>query len=160
MFQTIVQSYAQAKYDNWQRSCERYKLLDAYDRLLDGTFYDHLPSAFYDEIDQQGKYIKIRDRRPSSQFRLPRMVGRQVARKLFAGRHRPRLRHSDDAQAGEFRKLMRDAKLLQVMADVVLMGQVGAVALTFRVDGEDDQKRVSFSLWRGGGRLAAIRRAR
>jgi hypothetical protein len=79
-------------YPEWVTRVPRYKTLDVLDRLLTGTFYDHLKYAFFDEKDQAGNPVLLEDRRPSAQFRLPGMVARWSARKLFAGRHRPKLR--------------------------------------------------------------------
>lgn len=124
----------------------RYKNLDLRDRLLDGSFYDHLQHAFYDETDHTGQVVKLVDRRPSAQYRLPRMVARWCSRKLFAGRHVPKLRHDDKAKAKELNTLLVRSKFFAAMKDAVLNGSVGSVAMTFRIDEADD--RVAFSVWR------------
>jgi hypothetical protein len=81
------------QYPQWVAKWPRYKCLDVYDRLLCGTFYDHLKYAFFDEKESgTGAPILLEERRPSTQFRLPSMVSRWSSRKLFAGRHRPKLR--------------------------------------------------------------------
>jgi hypothetical protein len=138
----------------WARKDPRYITLDLHDRLLDGTFYDHLAYAFYDEtypIGQSGKIIPIDERRPSAQFRLPRMVARWSARKLFAGRHRPKLKldsAGDPKALQPLAKLLRHGRFVQTMSDAVLFGSVGSVAVTFRIDGTTDDKRVAFQVWR------------
>lgn len=149
------------QYPEWARSWPRYKRLDQFDRLLDGTFYDHLSYAFYDEMDQQQKLILLEDRRPSAQFRLPGMVARWSTRKLFAGRHRPKLRlPGGDAKDAKTRRdsgrkalaplngLLRRAKFWRKMAEAVRFGSVGSVAITFRMEGEGEKTRMALYLWR------------
>lgn len=142
----------------WANRDPRYRTLDLYDRLLDGTFYDHLKYAFYEETDPNmpgGKIIPIAERRPSAQFRLPRMVARWSSRKLWAGRHRPKLRLGGADGAGPntdglvpLARLLRPAGLIKVLADATLNGSTGSVAVTFRTEGDDDNMRVAFQLWR------------
>lgn len=127
----------------------RYKRLDLRDRLLDGTFYDHLKHAFYDERDQAQNIIKLVERRPSSQYRLCRMVARWCSRKLFAGRHIPKLKHPDDGKTKALAKLLRRCQFFERMKETVLLGSVGAVAVTFRVDDEDpEDPQVALTVWR------------
>ena len=45
----------------------RYKKLVALTKMVDGTFYDHLPHDFYTEEDHAGNYIPLVERRPSAQ---------------------------------------------------------------------------------------------
>jgi hypothetical protein len=140
----------------WAKNDPRYVTLDLHDRLLDGTFYDHLAYAFYDEtypsgMGQGGKIIPLAERRPSAQFRLPRMVARWSARKLFAGRHRPKLKLDDagDPKALQtLAQILRQGRFVQAMSDTVLNGSVGSVAVTFRVEPDGDDKRVAFQVWR------------
>lgn len=136
------------QYADWVRRCPRFRRLDLYDRLLDGTFYAHLRYAFYDETDQAGSIIPLIERRPSAQFRLPRMVARWCARKMFAGRHKPKVRHPDVEKARAINKLLRRGKFFQTMGEAVLRGSVGAVAVTFRVDGDGDDLKLAFTVWR------------
>lgn len=134
---------------DWAKRWTRYKRLDQFDRLLDGTFYDHLPYAFYDEIETgTDRPIPLADRRPSSQFRLPRMVARWSARKLFAGRHRPKLRYEDKGRLGPLNALLRRALFWQKMSEAVLRGSVGSVALTFRVEFDGKNRRLAVYLWK------------
>lgn len=136
------------QYPDWAKGWQRYTRLDQFDRLLDGTFYDHLPYAFYDETDQQEKMIPLENRRPSAQFRLPRMVARWSARKLFAGRHRPKLRLKDKEKLKLINRLLRRAKFWQRMAEAVLLGSVGSIGVTFRVEETGDKARLAITLWR------------
>lgn len=133
----------------WAKRWTRYKRLDQFDRLLDGTFYDHLNYAFYDELETgTDQPIPLTDRRPSAQFRLPRMVARWSARKLFAGRHRPKLRFKDKPRLAPLNALLRRALFWQKMSEAVLRGSVGSVALTFRVEIDGKNRRLAVYLWK------------
>jgi hypothetical protein len=146
MFQKLASSI---QYPDWVRNCPRYRTLDLYDRLLDGTFYDHLRHAFYDEIQGQDKPIPLIERRPSARFNLPRWVARQSARRLWAGRHSPLVRHKDKAQAKLARALVRRSRLWRYMLEATYRGVVGSCAMTFRVTkAEGKPPVVSLSLWR------------
>jgi hypothetical protein len=188
------------QYPQWASKWPRFKQLDVYDRLLCGTFYDHLKYAFFDEKSQSGDPVLLEDRRPSAQFRLPGMVARWSARKLFAGRHRPKIRlpgmgaeipkptpkpapgvkppkppaGNDKAKPGAeakkklapLNKLLRRARFWQRMAEAVYFGSVGAVAVTFKVEGEGDDADLALNIWKAHwckpsmdefGRLAQLR---
>ena len=80
----------------WASKSDRYVRLTVLDRFLDGTVYDDLPSAYYDEKDESGNYIPIENRRPCVQFNLPMYVAKTTARKLFAGNHTPKLIHDKE----------------------------------------------------------------
>lgn len=144
MFKSIAD---RINYAPWVRYDPRYRSLDIFDRLLDGTFYDDIPNAFYDE-KQAGNNdpIPLRNRRPSAQYHLPRMVARSCARKLFAGRHVPRIVHPDKVTMKNIKKIAKRAKLFETMLEVATLGSVGSVAVTFRVDKEDN--RIAFTVWR------------
>lgn len=133
----------------WVEAESRVRYLDLYDKLLDGKFYDHLTTAFYDEAKNAGRVVKIAERRPSAQYHLPRMVARWCARKLFAGRHCPKLRHSSPDIAKECTKILNKAKFLSCMGEATMLGSVGSVAMTFRVIKESGREpQVSFKIWR------------
>lgn len=151
---------------DWMKRDPRYMRLDCYDLLLDGDFYNHLNHSFYDETDSSGQPIPLEDRRPSAQFRLCRWVARWTARKIFAGRHQPRLFHEDKEAAKRLRKLANASKLWRTMLETVFCGAVGSVAVTFRVDGEGERATAHFSIWRAkycvpsfdqAGNLSALR---
>lgn len=143
------------QYPAWVKKDPRYKQLDLYDRLLDGTFYDHLGFAFYDEQDGDGptaRMVLMENKRPSAQFRIPRMVARYCSRKLFAGRHVPRFvyaKGSDEEKkkiCGEVTALVTRIEFWRRMLEVTLRGSVGSVAVTFRVS--DDNDTVSLNVWK------------
>ncbi len=138
---------AKIEYPQWARRDERYRRLDVLDRLLDGTFYDHLRHAFYDETDRKdpkGEIIALEDRRPSTQFRLPRMVARQTSRKLFSGRHIPRIRHKDKKAARAIERLLIDCRFWSKFREACLRGSVGSIAMTFCAT---DDGSVAIDVW-------------
>lgn len=133
-------------YPHWVRQNPRFVRLDCLDRLLNGTFYDHLPYGYYDEVGPNGRPIEIRDRRPSAQYKLPQFVAHGCARKLFAGRHVPRIRNAASPQkALEFEKSLTKWKLWPTMMQAAVWGSVGSVAVTFAVD---EGGQVAFKTWR------------
>ncbi len=124
-------------YPDWAKSCRRWKTLDIYDRLLAGTFYDHLQHAFYDEVEGRGdsdRLIPIDERRPSAQYKLPRRIAQVMARKLFAGRHAPKIRHENDDARKKIENLCRSVKMYQNMLETALIGSVGSAFVSFRLD--------------------------
>ena len=121
------------QFPQWVENCPRYKRLDLFDRLLDGTFYDHIPNAFYDETDQSGRMIEIKRRRPSVQYRFCGQVASYAARKLFAGNHAPRIMHKDEASRKSILRTLRKARWLPTLLKAAKLGSVGSVAVTFRV---------------------------
>lgn len=130
MFRKIAQT---AGLPAWMSREGRFWKLTLYGRLLDGTFYDHLPNAFYDEQSVNGTLIPLTQRRPSSQYRLCAMVARQTARQLFAGRHQPKVRHPDKATQRRIEEIVKETSLWRVMLEAATVGSVGSVAVTFRV---------------------------
>ena len=137
------------RYPAWVQYCPRYRRLDLLDKLLDGTFYDHLPAAFYDEEDHQGNKIPLESRRPSVQYHLPRMVARWTGRKLFSGRHKPRVRHKDEKSRRAIAALLRKSQFFSAMTEAAILGSVGAVAVTFRLERKaDGEVRIGLNVWR------------
>ena len=121
----------------------RWRRLDIYDRILDGKLYDHLKYSFYDEY-QGERYIPLIERRPSSQYRLARYVARTVSRKLFAGRHVPKVKAPDEKTEKRINDLLTGSKIWPTMFEAAYRGSVGSVAVTFRVEG----KKIGLKVWR------------
>src|ERR1700755_1995361 len=69
---------------------DRYRMLEALGRMLDGTFYDDLPYSF--EVEQHGaerKHIPLRDRRPSVDFNLAYEITQDTLAELFGDEQFP-----------------------------------------------------------------------
>lgn len=129
---------------SWASGGSRWATLLIRDRLLDGTFYNHLPYAFYEEEDPQGRAILLEQRRPSTQYRLPRYVARWAGRKLFAGRHIPKIRAKKLVDETAVAALLTNTRIWQTMFEAVYRGSVGSVAVSFRVE----KDRVGLHVWR------------
>jgi hypothetical protein len=116
----------------WAQKSERYVRLTVLDRLLDGTFYDDLPNAFYDEL-QDGQYVPLEQRRPSVQVNLPKFIAKTTARKLFAGNHVPKLYHPDEEVQARIKALADGSNLFYYMLQAAIWASVGSVAATFKI---------------------------
>lgn len=137
---------ATIQYPDWVRYLPRYRTLDILDRLLDGTFYDHLSHAFYDETKAGGTQPTLLvERRPSAQYHLPRMVSRWSARKLFAGRHVPRVRTKDGKGSKKVEKYLARHHFWNAMLEAAYYGSVGSVAATFRIS---ESGALGVKIWR------------
>ncbi len=130
MWKRLVSSIT---YPQWATDQGRFVRLDALDRFLDGTLYDHLEFSFYDEVDAGGNYVPIDRRVPSAQLNLPNMVSKLLARKLFAGRHAPRVTHVRSEVADWLRDVIAQGSLYERMLQACVWGSVGSVAVTFRI---------------------------
>lgn len=125
---------------------QRFRDLDAYDKMLEGTFYDILQYPFTMERNGSAK-VPIYERRPSVQYNLPQMLAGQQAALLFGDDHRPSLRCYDpnsdeDVTANKKTQTLIDALIEQldldeVMLDAVLKGQSGSVALVISIASDE-----------------------
>ena len=114
------------------------------DRFLDGTVYDDLPSAYYDEKDESGNYIPIENRRPCVQFNLPMYVAKTTARKLFAGNHTPKLIHDKEEMVQKLKTLANSSNLFYFMLQASIWGSVGSVCATFKIV----EEKFLIEIWR------------
>jgi len=132
------------EFPDWAGEGTRWRKLTIFDKLLDGTFYNHLKFAFYDEKTAGGDFIPLEGRRPSAQYKLPRYVSRQVSRKLFAGRHIPKVRAESNEIEKKISALLTGTHIWPVMFEAAYRGSVGSVAVTFRVE----DKKIGLKVWR------------
>src|SRR5579883_486632 len=140
---------AKIRYAGWAKKYQRFRTLDMYDRFIDGTFYNHLPYTFWDETTGQNEYVPIANRAPSCKFNIPKMLGKQIARKLFAGRHIPSIVHSDNKDIIQRAEaLAEECNLDMLMMSAVKKGMVGSAALQFKVVAYGDNKaRMIAQIW-------------
>ncbi len=126
----------------------RYRRLLALDLFLDGCLYDHLP-AFHVERGDGNIELRMFERRPSVKWNYPRMVSVATARKLFAGRQRPRITHDDEELVEACDVLLREGFWDSKIMSAVIWGSVGSVFLTFEIakDGAG-VPHVIFDTWR------------
>ena len=148
MFRTIASGI---QYPLWAGTADkpvRWRRLDQLDRMLAGTFYDHLQYSFYDERSMMGERIRLHERRPSSRFNLPAMVAKWSMRKLWMGRHVPTFSHDDDAVVKAMDQVISTTQFMTVMGDATFKGSVGSVAVVFRIDRTSGEPLVSLKVWR------------
>ena len=128
MFQTIS-ALIQPDKDYPARTYE----LDVLARVLNGTFYDVLPYAFHEERGAGGEYIPLRQRRPSVQYNIPRIVVDDSVALLFSEGQFPAIECKDHDARNAARAIVDDSNLQVVMSDAAIRGSVGSVAIHLRV---------------------------
>ncbi len=149
MFRTVAE---RIQYPQWAGSAEdpsRWRCLDTLDRVLCGKFYDHLPYPFYQErVSGQQGIIPLEQRRPSSQCGWAMMIARWSSRKLWSGRHVPRFLHDDKKLTELVDQIIQTTKFYTMMESATIMGSVGSVAITFKVDTTQEEPQIGFCVWR------------
>lgn len=118
---------------------ERFKTLDAYDRLRLGTFYDHITQAFEDEY-AGNEYVKLRDRRPGNIWNGASLLVDQLAGLLWGDEQMPIVRtyigdkpSEADRQAElGIQHLSEKLNLDSVMDNVTTTASSGSAAIIFR----------------------------
>ncbi len=134
---------------------DRWKRLYRFDLWLQSQFYDHLEHSFYEEAEGE-TYIPIAQRRPSVQFNLPAHISSSIARKLFGGRHVPRLiRRGTEGQFEQepvmtrLNEIVSESQFWAKMLEAAFWGSVGSVAVTFRVSAQTQNTgKLVFDVWR------------
>ncbi len=121
----------------------RYKRLDAYERLLNGTIYEHLSSAFDVEKSSGNRYVPILERRPSIKYGLAKIVVDQHAAMTFGEAHFPHVRcvsplQDDQTEAQKVTEaacaaLIRSMNLPAIMQSAVRKGSVGSAAIVAKI---------------------------
>lgn len=133
-----LESKATAALSSWQRSDPRLKRLCLMDMYLDGTIYDCLAheydkeSAAADGLSMP-RQISMSERKPSTRLGAAKTAARNVARKLFAGRHAPSLICEEHPEAiVKIHKYLREGSVQKEMIGLVVRGSVGSVCGTFK----------------------------
>jgi hypothetical protein len=134
------------KFPSWAPEDSRWRHLAVYDKILDGKLYDHLAHDFYQE-EVAGRYIPLLERRPAAQYRVCRYVARWAARKLFAGRHVPKVRGASVEVENEISDMLTGTKIWPTMLEAAFRGSVGSVAVTFRIENDKVGLKVWRALW-------------
>lgn len=130
MFKYLVQTHYPSKIPAWMKNT-RFERLMLLDRWLEGTFYDELPLSF-EQDESGGKYNPMSDRQPSVQHNFPAEIAGLCARKIFGGRHVPRLKHKDPAFLLKVQALVEELKLPLKMLEAIKRGSVGSVGIMFK----------------------------
>ena len=79
---------------------ERFKRLDALDRLRAGTFYDHIRAPFTSEYDGQ-RYVPMQERRPSIIWNGAKLLTDQLSGLLWGDEQMPIVRTYDGEEPSE-----------------------------------------------------------
>lgn len=150
MFRTITSSMSYPTLWAGQTDLpSRWRRLDQLDRMLDGTFYQHLKHDFYTETTPGSEdIVPLLQRRPSSEYNLPSMVSKWSARKLWVGRHIPRISHKTAEVSTTIDQIIQTTKFYQVMMEATILGSVGSVAITFKIDSSQSEPQVGLKVWR------------
>lgn len=111
----------------------RARLLDIRARILNGTFYDHLPYAFHQEQNGLGEYIPLRERRPSVKYNLCRLAVDDAVALLFGEGHFPDIECASESTREALADLVREISLNATLIDAAMRGSVGSIALRLRV---------------------------
>ena len=101
--------------------------------VLEGRHYDHLRSAFTDEVNGSGEYVPLAKRRPSVRAGLCRTVVDDSVALLASEGHFPVVHASAKPTAAAIARWVKERRLNEAMADAATRGSVGSVALLFRV---------------------------
>jgi hypothetical protein len=122
---------------------ERFKRLNALERLLDGTIYDVLPYPFDKEENGPGNYIELTERRPSVKYQLPKIIVDHTSALTFGEAHSPAVRISEQAEDTDpeeladkheqFERIVEALELDAIMLEAMQKGAVGSVACILRV---------------------------
>jgi len=123
----------QAGYPRDKDYPERTFRLAALTRVVEGTLYDQLEHPFGEEKNGAGEYIPLAKRRPSARTRICRTVVNDSVSMLFSEGHFPAVECADEPTRDALAKLVREAKLNEVMIDAATRGSVGSVAVLMRV---------------------------
>lgn len=109
----------------------RFEKLYILDKWLDGSFYEAINLSF-DEEQINGTYNPLRTRRPATKDHLAMQVAGLTARKLFGGRHIPRIKHDDLDFKANVQALIEELKLPVKMLEAAKRGSVGSVLILFK----------------------------
>lgn len=102
--------------------------------VLNGQLYADLPYPFHQEReDGTGKYIPLRQRRPSVRYNLCRIVVDDSVSLLFGDGHFPAIECKDEAVRDALAAIVTDTKLSAVMVEAATVGAAGSVAIVMRV---------------------------
>jgi hypothetical protein len=119
---------------------DRCYTLEIYDRILNGSFYDHLPHGFHQEMSESHEYVPLRSRRPSVQYALCRLVVDDSVSLLFSEGHFPSAETEDEAVKESLADIAKDLRLNEVMLETAVVGSTGSVALHLRILQQADGK--------------------
>jgi hypothetical protein len=128
MFRRLAQKFARDA--DYPARVREHTILRA---VLDGTIYDVLPYEFYEEYNDAGEYVPLRNRAPSVRSNLCRVVVEDSVALLFGERHFPAVVCEDEAVRAALETMIRETLLNAVMVDGATRGSVGSVVFRMRI---------------------------
>jgi hypothetical protein len=122
-----------------QKTSERFKRLDALDRLRKGTFYDHIKVPFDQESDGTN-YIPLRSRRPAVIWNGAKLLVDQLSGLLFGDEQMPIVRTYDGEEPSEqdqnaergIQHLVETLSLDAIMDEITETASSGSAAVVVR----------------------------
>jgi hypothetical protein len=130
MYKYIQDNYYSSDIPRWMKDT-RFERLMLLDRWLDGTFYDAMKLSFNEE-KTGNSYNPLHTRRPAVQHNFPSFIAGLCARKLFGGRHVPRLKHKNPDFLLKVQALVQELKMPVKMLETVKRGSVGSTLVLFK----------------------------
>lgn len=112
---------------------ERTRALDLRLRILEGTFYDHLPHPFHAEKSPSGEYVPLLQRRPAVRYNLARLVVDDAIALLFGDGHFPEIECESEAARETLAAIIAETGLNATLIHAATRGSVGSVALRLRI---------------------------
>jgi hypothetical protein len=119
---------------------DRTYTLEIFDRILSGSFYDHLPHGFHQEMSGANEYVPLRERRPSVQYGLCKLVVEDSVALLFSEGHFPTAECEDEPVKESLADIVKDLGLNQILMEAATVGSTGSVALHLRILQQADGK--------------------
>lgn len=118
---------------------ERYRLLEALGRQLEGKLYSDIRHPFEVEAEPGRTHIPLRERRPSTIYNLPYEITQDTSAELFGDEQFPIVhaivnREEDESATVELTTLMDVSSLQQAMVEAYEEGVIGSVAVVIHRD--------------------------
>jgi hypothetical protein len=135
MFRTIAE-----KIERDRDYPDRCYTLEVYNRILENSFYDHLPHGFHQETSGANEYISLRERRPSVRYGLCRLVVEDSVALLFSEGHFPTAECEDEKVKESLADVIKDLRLNEIMMEAASSGAIGSIALHLRILQQKDGK--------------------
>ncbi len=121
---------------------ERFKHMDALERVLNGSIFDDALDVPFDQEETSGRtYIPLKQRRPALFYNMAKVITDHTTSLTFGESHAPAVRLSiEDDDSEELSKrhetleqLIETIELDAIMAEAMHVGSVGSVAIILQV---------------------------
>ncbi len=134
----------------WAPQDSRYADLYINELWLRAKFYNHISYSFMEETDGYHQHLKIYQKRPAIRLNIPSLAANLISRKLFAGKHAPRIVSDDENLLEAVQWMVKKARIRSKMLDAAYWVHAGACAVTINIVEDDDKELVPvMSYWQG-----------